>query len=114
MIIYVQRPDLKYCYLKITDTKYWKPDKLYKAQYFRYSDIIYFVVFSYYNIMFTCIQVSLVIVYLLITNPCNHKICVATFTQTHFMYYDTSTFLNGGVLPIISLLYTFDYIIHFT
>ena len=104
--IYVQRPYLKYCYLKNTDTKYWKPDKLYKAQYFRYSDIIYFIVFSYHNIMFTCIQVSLVIMYLLLTNSCNHKICVTTFTQTPFMYYDTSTFLHGGALPIISLLHT--------
>ena len=67
---------------------------------------MYVVVFSYYNIILTCKQVSLVIMYLILTNPCNHKICVATFTQTPFMYYDTSTFLNGGALPIISLLYT--------
>ena len=56
--------------------------------------------------MFTCIPVSVVIMYLLLTNSCNHKICVATFTQTPFMYYDTSTFLHGGALPIISLLHT--------
>ena len=58
--------------------------------------------------MFACIQVSLVIMYILLTNPCNYKICVATFTQTPFMYYDTSTYLNGGAFPIISLLHTFN------
>ena len=56
--------------------------------------------------MFTCIQVSLVSIYLLLTNPYNHKIYVSTFTQTPFMYYNTSTFLNGGSLPKISLLCT--------
>ena len=40
IIIYVQCPDLKYCYLKNIDTKDWKPDNLYKAQYLRYFDII--------------------------------------------------------------------------
>ena len=104
MIIYVQCPDLKYCYLKNIDTKYWKPDNLYKAQYLSYSDIIYFDVFSYYNIMFACIHVCLVIMYLLLINLYNHKICVPTFTQTPFIYQDTSAF--RGAIPIICFLCT--------
>ena len=104
--IYVQRPYLKYCYLKNTDTNTGNLINSTKPNIFADSDIIYFIVFSHYNIMFTGIQVSLVIMYLLLTNSCNHKICVATFTQTPFMYYDTSTFLHGGALPIISLLHT--------
>ena len=56
--------------------------------------------------MFTCIHVCLVIIYLPLTNPYNHKIYVPTFTQTPFMYYDTSTLLNGMSLSIICLVCT--------
>ena len=106
MIIYVQCPDLKHCYLKNIDTTYWKPGNLYKTQYLSNSDII-FGVFSYYNIMFTCIHVCLVIMYLLLVNLYNQKICVLTFTQTPFIYHDTSAFRVQ--IPIISFMYFTEY-----
>ena len=62
MNIYVQCPDLKYCYLKNIDTIYWKPDNLYKAQYLLYSDIIFVVVFSYYNIIIMSWKIFIIMI----------------------------------------------------